>query len=75
MADREFDTDAEREAYAAGIEEAAKKVQKPPLTMADVRKMSKDEVAARMPEVRAALKRGESTDADAGEGAGDDTST
>jgi hypothetical protein len=73
MADREFDTDAEREAYAAGIEEAAKKVQKPPLTMADVRKMDKDEVAARMPEVRAALKRGESTDA--GEGAGDDTST
>jgi hypothetical protein len=59
MADREFDTDAEREAYAAGMEEAAKKMQKPPLTMAEIRKMSPQEAAARMPEVREALKRGD----------------
>ena len=63
MADREFETDAEREAFAAGLEEAAKKAREgKKLTVADIKKMSQEEMIDRMPEVRAALKSPDTTE-------------
>jgi len=63
MADREFETDAEREAFAAGLEEAAKRAREgKKLTVADVKKMTQEEIVDRMPEVRAALKTPNTTD-------------
>ncbi len=65
MSDREFDTDAERQAYLAGVEDTAKKLQKPPLTMADIRQMSTKEIMARKREVDKVLaepKKGDDDD-------------
>ncbi len=67
MADRKFDTDAERAAYDAGREDKAKE-QKPPLTMADVRTMSPAEIAERKKDVHDAIRRHEEgTDDDGGD--------
>jgi hypothetical protein len=50
MSDREFETDAEREAYMAGKADTEKK-QRDPLTLADIRQMSTKEVMDRKREV------------------------
>jgi hypothetical protein len=59
MTEPEFDTEEERQAYAAGLEAAAEKVRGKPLTREDIRQMTPQEIMKRMPEVRAALKSGE----------------
>jgi len=53
----DFESDAEQIAFKAGMKEATELAQSgKPLTVADVRAMSPEEIAARMPEVREALR-------------------
>lgn len=73
----DFESEAEKAAFKAGVKEATELVdEKKPLTVADIKKMSQEEIVDRMPEVRAALKGqpAGNTDADAGgdDGDGDD---
>jgi len=67
--EQKFENDAERKGYLRGVEETARELQqKPSLTVADVRKMTPEEIRDRMPEVRKALKQGA-----AGQRSDDDT--
>jgi hypothetical protein len=60
-----FNSDEERQGYLRGVEETARQMAKgPKLTKADVRKMTPQEIAERLPEVRAALKADAQGDAD-----------
>jgi hypothetical protein len=68
MADREYTTDAERKAYLAGVEDTAKKLQGEPLSLAEVRQMTPQQIIARKAEVDEVMRRGP----DAEKGGGDD---
>lgn len=58
MSDRKFESEEEQVAYAAGMEDAAKKFQRPRLTLADVQQMSTREIMDRKAEVDEVLRGG-----------------
>jgi transcription antitermination factor NusA-like protein len=47
----DFENDQEEKGYLRGVEDTVKKMQKPPLTLADIRQMSTKEIMARKREV------------------------
>jgi hypothetical protein len=69
----DYESDAEQIAFKAGMKEATDLAQsREPLTIADVRAMSPEEIAARMPEVRAALRAKPADTSEEGDNDADD---
>jgi hypothetical protein len=70
----DFESDAEQIAFKQGMKEATELAQSgKPLTLADIRQMNAEEIAARMPEVREVLRAKPEDTSDDDTSDGDDT--